>query len=257
MRLRACHERLLDAARRARFAISFYHHHGELGLPVLHRPGDAGAPRIYISSGMHGDEPAGPLAVLELLRRRVFPAGWDVSILPLLNPGGLEHGTRTDTSGRDLNRDYGPTPQSPEVQAHQRWLGNQRFDLCLCLHEDYEGQGFYLYEVTRTSGFAPQILAAVDPVLPIDLRPEIDGLPAAGGVMQPPLDRLHRERTDLPESLHLWFHHTDQSLTFETPSARPITQRIAAHVRAVEAACQALTASSHSRRRAQESNSHG
>src|SRR5829696_2516009 len=46
-------------------------------------------PRIYLSAGIHGDEPAPPLALLELIERGVFDtrAGW--FLCPLLNPAGF------------------------------------------------------------------------------------------------------------------------------------------------------------------------
>src|ERR1043166_6545194 len=36
------------------------------------------ARRIYISTGIHGDEPAGPLAVRELLKENLWPPNADV-----------------------------------------------------------------------------------------------------------------------------------------------------------------------------------
>ncbi len=54
-----------------------------LTLSALKRPGPVAAPgqparhtpRVYISAGIHGDEPAGPLAVRQLLQENRWPAG--------------------------------------------------------------------------------------------------------------------------------------------------------------------------------------
>ena len=46
-------------------------------------------PRIYLSAGIHGDEPAGPLALLELLEAGSFDHRADWFICPLLNPAGF------------------------------------------------------------------------------------------------------------------------------------------------------------------------
>src|SRR4029434_4839443 len=49
---------------------------GDLVLHALIRPprrSSACAPRIYLSSGIHGDEPAGPLAMSRLLDLDAFP----------------------------------------------------------------------------------------------------------------------------------------------------------------------------------------
>src|SRR5271154_896073 len=48
-----------------------------------------GAPRVYLSAGIHGDEISGPLALLEMLRQPDFFAEHDAGIFPMLNPDGL------------------------------------------------------------------------------------------------------------------------------------------------------------------------
>jgi murein peptide amidase A len=94
-------------------------------------------PRIYLSAGIHGDEPAGPLALLDLLARGVFDRRAVWLICPLLNPAGFARRTRENADGVDLNRDY-KTLCSLEIQAHARWLQRQpNFDLALCVHEDW------------------------------------------------------------------------------------------------------------------------
>src|SRR5271165_2409053 len=57
---------------------------------------DAAAPRLYLSAGIHGDEIAGPLALLEMIRRPSFFSAFDVTIFPILNPNGLARGVRTN-----------------------------------------------------------------------------------------------------------------------------------------------------------------
>src|SRR6187549_1034931 len=44
-----------------------------LSLEAYHRPVAEAQKRVYISAGIHGDEPAGPLAVLELLKQNEWP----------------------------------------------------------------------------------------------------------------------------------------------------------------------------------------
>src|SRR6185295_17563333 len=76
------------------------------GLPALRRVHSTTHRHIYISSGIHGDEPAGPLAIQRLLREGRLPSRFNYSIVPCLNPGGFERGTRENEAGIDLNRDY-------------------------------------------------------------------------------------------------------------------------------------------------------
>ena len=63
-------------------------------------------PRIYISTGIHGDEPAGPLAALRLLRENQWPANVDLFLCPCLNPTGFALNRRGNEKGLDLNRQY-------------------------------------------------------------------------------------------------------------------------------------------------------
>jgi protein MpaA len=226
-----------DAAARANgFRVGKF---GEIaGFPLLaltkRTPGPR--PRIYLSAGIHGDEPAPPLALLRLLERGFFDARAIWFICPLLNPVGLARGTRENAGGLDLNRDY-RDPASAEVRAHIAWLQRQpRFDLALIVHEDWEAKGFYLYELNRTqqSGFAEPILEAVRTVCPIELAAQIDGRPADGGIIRPAGDPAKRDVW--PESIYLHVHHTTLSYGLETPSAFPLEQRIATHCTAIETA---------------------
>src|SRR5438093_909317 len=130
---------------------------------------DPGA-RLYISSGIHGDEPAGPLAVLKLFQQNQWPERLSLWLIPCLNVGGYVLNRRENEEGIDLNRDY-RSLKTPLVRAHVAWLQRQpRFDLSLLLHEDWESNGFYLYELNP--GLSPSISEAivkkVNDVCPID-----------------------------------------------------------------------------------------
>ena len=103
--------------------------------------------RLYLSTGIHGDEPAGPLAVRQLLQEDKWPAESDLWLCPCLNPAGFAANRRENPDGLDLNREY-RHPKAKETLAHIAWLQRQpSFDLCLCLHEDWESHGFYVYEL--------------------------------------------------------------------------------------------------------------
>lgn len=229
--------RLAEAGRSAGFQIENYGEAEGVPLLALTRPGRAHGRRFYVSAGIHGDEPAPPRALLRMLEERCFDGDHTWHVCPLLNPAGMARGTREDPAGRDLNRDY-RDPQSSEIRAHVAWLQRQSaFDLALCLHEDWEAGGFYLYELNpdRRPSLAEPIVDAVRPVCPIDPADRIDGRPAAGGIIRPETDPAKRETW--PEAIYLRVHHARQGYTLETPSVRPMAQRIAAQVVAVETAC--------------------
>jgi hypothetical protein len=194
-------------------------------------------PRIYLSAGIHGDEPAPPLALLDLLERGVFDARAVWFLCPLLNPVGFTSRTRENADGVDLNRDY-KALRSLEIQAHSRWLQRQpNFDVTFHVHEDWEAQGFYLYELCSSEGrsIARAMIEAVSAILPIDHATVIDGFTVAErGIIRPVADPMLRD--PWPESIYLRAHHTRLGYTLETPTSRPLAQRIAALATAIEAA---------------------
>jgi len=193
--------------------------------------------RVYLSTGIHGDEPAGPLAALQLLREDLWPGDAALWLCPCLNPSGFALNRRENSAGIDLNRDYRHR-QSAEVRAHAQWLGEQPdFDLALCLHEDWEAHGFYLYELNpeHRPSLAESIIDAVAGVCPIDPSPVIEERPAQNGIIRPVINPL--DRPQWPESLYLIAQNkTRLSYTFEAPSDFPMATRVAALAAAVQAA---------------------
>ena len=208
--------------------------------------GDRASPRLYLSAGIHGDEIAGPLALLEMIRQPGFFAGFDVTMFPILNPNGLALGVRTNRDEIDLNRDY-RNPRSLEIKGHiESLLTLGRFDASMLLHEDYEGIGAYLYELNDTldPGLGAKIIAAMGLHVPIDLRPEIEEASARGGVISrrdlvAKLGRLE-DRPAWAEAAYLTINHTEVSYTIETPKPFPIKARVDAHIAAVETLMGAL-----------------
>ena len=185
-------------------------------------------PRIYLSAGIHGDEPAAPLAMLSLLEGGEFDQRAVWFLCPMLNPVGLSLGTRGNADGIDLNRDYRHL-ESGEVAAHVGWLRRQpNFDLAICLHEDWETGGFYLYELNPENqpSLAAPMIDAVSKTCPIETSPVIDGRDAVGGIIRPASNPYEREQW--PEALYLQANHTRLSYTLETPSSRLLEVRVAA-----------------------------
>lgn len=205
-------------------------------LPVFYRSVARPITRLYLSTGIHGDEPAGPLAVRELLKENVWPDHAEVLLCPCLNPTGFPRNTRESAEGIDLNRDYKHL-RSPEVRAHVAWFEKQPpFDLTLLLHEDWEAHGFYVYEVNAENrpSLAEAMVQAVRDVCPIDHSTLIDGRDARDGIIRPNLDPLLR--AEWAEAFYLYSYKTRWSYTLEAPSDFPLTTRVAALVTAVKAA---------------------
>ncbi len=145
-----------------------------------------------------------------------------------MNPAGFVLNRRENREGMDLNRQY-LAPQAPETIAHIAWLSRQpTFDLCLCLHEDWESHGFYLYELNpdQLPSPAETIIARVGEVCPIDRSELIEGWPAQNGIIRPGVDPL--ARAQWPEAFFLITRKTRLSQTLEAPSDFPLAARVAA-----------------------------
>jgi murein peptide amidase A len=212
-------------------------------LLTLQRSPASPVKRIYISTGIHGDEPAGPLAVRQLLQENPWPDTVALWLCPCLNPAGFRMNRRENEAGIDLNRDYRHL-RTPAVHAHIEWLQRQpQFDLALCLHEDWESHGFYVYELNpeHRPSVAEKMIERVAAVCPIDLSPLIEGREAEGGVIRPNLDPA--SRPEWPEAFYLIQNKTRLSYTLEAPSDWPLATRVAALVEGTRAAVSGVSAS--------------
>ena len=239
--IRAALRAIAAAAQTGGWTAEVFHEAAGFKWQALHRAPSSNrawrsAIRIYISAGIHGDEPAGPLAALRLMKANRWPENAEIFLLPCLNPVGFTLNQREDAEGFDLNRDY-RNPKTAATRAHLVWLERQpKFDLYLCLHEEWEAQGFYLYEQNPDNkiSVAEKMIAAVKPVCPVDLSENIEGRAALGGIIRPNISP--QDRPDWPEALYLISHKSRQGYTLEAPSDFSLTTRVSALVAAVNAA---------------------
>jgi protein MpaA len=209
----------------------------KIGLdPVfcLKTPALAEAGGIYVSAGIHGDEPASCEALItwaEMHARRL--ARWPLLLFPCLNPWGLRNNIRLDRDGLDLNRAF--HLDHPVISGVKRATAPHQFEVSLMLHEDYDGQGFYLYEIERAlPHWGEEVVAAVRPHLPIDPRARIDAYLSREGVIRRRFDRARFERVGFPEAIWLHQEHSRRALTVETPSEFALERRVRAHVAVLE-----------------------
>ena len=236
--LRAVRREIELAASNRGWTSEIFHAADDFKWLALHRPPlvTRHSSRIYISAGIHGDEPAGPLAALKLIQENRWPEATEIFLLPCLNPIGFTLNRRENADGLDLNRNY-RQPKAAETRAHIAWLKRQpQFNLYLCLHEDWESHGFYLYEQNPDNhvSLAEKMIEAVRQVCPIDLSETIEGRAAHGGIIHPKINPA--ERPDWPEALYLISHKSRQGYTLEAPSDFPLATRVKALVAAVNAA---------------------
>ena len=151
--------------------------------------GSVPAKRIGLFSLVHGDEPAGALALLRLLRALVnqpaLATGYVLTFYPVCNPTGYEDHTRHNRAGLDLNREFWNASRQPEVRILERELTAQNFDGMVALHADDTSDGLYGYAPNRllNENLLVPALRASERVLPRNRRRFIDGFTACDGVI--------------------------------------------------------------------------
>lgn len=208
-------------------------------LHAYHRRTVGAKTNLYISTGIHGDEPSGPLAVRHLVNENDWPEA-NLWLVPCINPTGFRQNTRENADGTDLNRDYRHL-KTREVRAHVEWLQRHPyFDLTLIFHEDWESNGFYVYELNPLNqrSLAEHIVDAVRSVCPIESAELVDNWECRAGIIRPGVDPM--ERPQWAEAVWLSANQTQQSYTLETPSDFPLDLRVNAHLAAVRGALQSF-----------------
>ncbi|MBI2951954.1 M14 family metallocarboxypeptidase [bacterium] len=210
---------------------------GRYPLVALCRPGEAGAPCLSLSAGIHGDEAAGVEALLRFLESnlpRRF-ASVPLTVLPCQNPFGYERHSRFNGCGLDLNRQFDkPDTPAQESIALRRFLLERRPDLVVECHEDADADGFYLWEIKRPG--RPEIgRGVVDRISgahPVTAARTVEGCFVTASVAHPTAERIRRIG-GWSHTYFLFRNGTPHCLTPETPSSAPFEARVDMHLTAI------------------------
>jgi predicted deacylase len=106
---------------------------------VIHPEGQQ---TVCLIAGVHGNEIAGPLSTLHLIKDILheLPENYRFVIYPVINPSGFDLRQRFDADGRDLNAIYSVVLKSQnycEVQEfYEDVLKFAPFEAVITLHED-------------------------------------------------------------------------------------------------------------------------
>ncbi len=210
--------------------------------------GQRGFPTIALAAGVHGDEPAGPWALLSIVRDGLLDRRFAYRIWPCTNPSGYRAGTRENAESHDINRSFHKGGTTPEARAMIASNRDRRFALSLDLHEDFEADGYYCYEpvVDGETPFGDAMIRALDDaelgVQDLDDAFELGYPPEAhhlrtlarGHIRNDPgAERAFFEVT--PYSLYLLQKAARYAMTLESPRTRPWEERLAMHRTAVTA----------------------
>jgi hypothetical protein len=191
---------------------------------AFHGPAASVPPiRLGIFALVHGDEPAGALALERLLRSLAdepsSATGYELVLYPLCNPTGYEDGTRHNRAGLDLNREFWRGSPLPEIRILEEELQQSAFDGIVALHADDTSDGLYGYtqgRVLNENLLVPALRASAH-ILPINCGRLIDGFSAEEGVVK---DCYAGILSPPPQQRPRPFE-----LIFETPSAAPVDRQ--------------------------------
>jgi hypothetical protein len=116
---------------------------------------NSGNRKLLIAAGFHGEERAGPLAILKWLEEcdgKIFEK-MDLSFLPVTNPIGFNRGIRYNTWNEKTNGGFYHTKRNKDKPSHEGEILIRNIDLLkesaadgfLSLHEDTTSDEFYIY----------------------------------------------------------------------------------------------------------------
>lgn len=187
--------------------------------------------RLGLFATIHGDEPQGAAALLELAKlARIRPdvfRGYELQLYPLCNPTGYEDGTRHSRRGEDLNRQFWRGSSEPEVTILEREIAGKKFHGIVSLHADDTSDGVYGFVrgATISRELLAPALATAARYLPVNRAPVIDGFRAHDGIIDEGYDGILSAGEIEPRPFEI---------VFETPALAAAEGQVAAAAGALE-----------------------
>lgn len=135
--------------------------HRERAYPMLsvRSPAASAAKTLLVLAGVHGDEPAGLLAVPAMLE--AWSAGHvRLVVVTPVNPAGAAKGARRNAQGRDINRDF-LRFETPEARAVRDVFDEVRPDFVISLHEGPQRGAFMFANRFVEASFAASVCDAL------------------------------------------------------------------------------------------------
>ncbi len=105
-----------------------------------------GRKTVCFSAGCHGEEYAGPLAILDFLKKvEIAKLGVNIFIFPIINPSGFNSHTRHNYLGQQLNDLSKNKRLAREVDLIYSFLKKYKINFFHAIHEDVDKKRFYMY----------------------------------------------------------------------------------------------------------------
>jgi hypothetical protein len=199
-------------------------------------------PRVLLVGSIHGSEPAGGRALLELAdemaRDPALIADAAVDIVPIANPWGWVHGYRYTGNGEDINRDFASARTKESALLRRLMRERGPYDLVMDLHESKKA-GYFVYEyLPPDEGLGAMFAWLVeDEGERLENRYREWFWRAEDGVLRVPTPALWWVAMARQLSLEHYarLHGTRHAYTVETPVDDELADRVRIHRRAVAA----------------------
>lgn len=216
---------------------------------VIAKSPNPDAHNVFLSAGVHGDEPAAVYALLEFLEKKVYDYldYFNFVVSPCLNPSGFEIDTRGNLDGVNINESFKKSSLIQGVNIFTQFLANnpRQYLFAIDMHEDpthkrVKGfrlrdspKRFYMYEVSpdRRSQVGPRIIQKLkkNGVL-ICRRKKIYGECSENGIVwsRGLSDPAYPYRDAVEGHIQ---KYTSNVFTSETPTCWPLEDRIETHLK--------------------------
>ena len=222
---------------------------GQLAYPLYYIVGGRGDQHVLITGGVHGDEPAGTYAALDLLldpQTENYFSEFTLHVFPCMNPWGYERHTRENAETIDLNRGFKESIEGTECKLFAKKLGelDLKYTFTMDMHEGSQSaewkdfalsenpNGAWLYESCRDHSIRmgrPMIEAVRKEFDVCDFDMVYDDVCSDGLISYPEDMKSADYATQDSFDAFLWKHYTEQSFTAETIEDWPMEDRVRAH----------------------------
>lgn len=161
-------------------------------------------PTVFISGGVHGDEPAGTQAAVKFVKEHM--RGWinfyNFVVIPCVNPVGYQINIREGSEFQDINREFFHETTSPENKLILKFLAKldvRSYIMTIDLHEtraqerpaseypvnERHPDGFHMWEICseEENRIGNYVIDAVKEIMPVCKWSHIWGDINSGGVI--------------------------------------------------------------------------
>jgi len=187
---------------------------------------------VVFSAGIHGDELAGPYAIVKfLIDYKEIDPSIRIVLFPVVNPHGFDNNIRTNSFRQDINRRFCDKLLSNEAKCIYDVLKTVKPDLFVSLHEWSGDDAFYMYasDVIKKDIISGMPQVAKDCGFKLFNKRKVNGEEAIDGIIWHPQEGYKEERSACTLENKMYTDGIHYICT-ETPRKAKLTQRVKCQV---------------------------